>query len=76
MTYFVLQKDTASPSSALVDTEEGSSGNMETDNDIVCSPRVGKSVKAGEKAPLEVIKSWKENGFSRLLQFLVLIFHC
>lgn len=29
----------------------------------VCKP--GKGVKAGQKAPLEAMKSWKKNGFSR-----------
>lgn len=68
-----LQKDTLPPSSAidLVNKEENSSANMETDNTIAASPKTGKSVKAGEKAPPEAIKSWKENGFSRFLQIFL-----
>lgn len=31
----------------------------------VCKP--GKGVKAGQKAPLEAMKSWKKNGFSSLI---------
>lgn len=56
-----------SPSSAidLVSMEESYSGNMETVNNVAASPKTGKSVKAGEKATPEAIKSWKKNGFSR-----------
>ncbi|XP_057794809.1 uncharacterized protein LOC131011072 [Salvia miltiorrhiza] len=62
-------KDTLSSSSAkdLVNMEE-STVNMDTaDNNVAASPKSGKSVKAGEKAPPEAIKSWKENGFSSLI---------
>ncbi|KAK4419587.1 tRNA (adenine(58)-N(1))-methyltransferase non-catalytic subunit trm6 [Sesamum alatum] len=53
-------KEVLSPSSAidLVSMEE---------SDVAASPKTGKSVKAGEQAPLEAIKSWKENGFSSLI---------
>lgn len=68
-----LQKDTLPSSSAidLVNKEEYSSSNMETDNNVAASPKSGKSVKAGEKAPPEAIQSWKENGFSRFLLFVL-----
>ncbi|XP_011083530.1 tRNA (adenine(58)-N(1))-methyltransferase non-catalytic subunit trm6 [Sesamum indicum] len=58
-----------SPSSAidLVSMEESYSGNMETATIVAASPKSSKSIKAGEKAPLEAIKSWKENGFSSLI---------
>lgn len=67
-----MQKDTLSSSSAkyLVNNmEESSSGNMDSNNNVAASPKTSKSVKAGEKAPPEAIKSWKENGFSRFMQF-------
>ncbi|KAL8514674.1 hypothetical protein ACS0TY_013675 [Phlomoides rotata] len=60
---------TLSPSSAidLVHVEERSSDDMEIVNNIVASPKTIRSVKIGEKAPPEVIKFWKENGFSSLI---------
>ena len=39
----------------------------ETAASPVCKPV--KAAKAGQKAPLEAVKSWKENGFSRLTMF-------
>ncbi|KAH6788473.1 eukaryotic initiation factor 3 gamma subunit family protein [Perilla frutescens var. frutescens] len=64
-------ENTLSPSPAidLVNMEESSSGNMETDNNVAAFPKSGNSVKAGksENAHREVIKSWKENGFSSLI---------
>ncbi|KAL0314592.1 UNVERIFIED_CONTAM: tRNA (adenine(58)-N(1))-methyltransferase non-catalytic subunit TRM6 [Sesamum angustifolium] len=58
-----------SPSSAidLVSMDESYSGNMKTATNVAASPKSSKSIKAGEKAPLEAIKSWKENGFSSLI---------
>ncbi|KAI3464850.1 hypothetical protein Pfo_021513 [Paulownia fortunei] len=62
-------KEILSPSSAidLVSMEESHSANTETANNVAASPKTGKSIKAGEKAPLDAIKSWKENGFSSLI---------
>ncbi|XP_031118360.1 tRNA (adenine(58)-N(1))-methyltransferase non-catalytic subunit trm6 [Ipomoea triloba] len=44
-------------------------GNMEITPEKVGSPVIKpcKAPKAGEKAPLEVVNSWKENGFSSLI---------
>lgn len=65
--WFFLQEKTLSLSSAIdsVNVDERSSEDMEIVNNIVASPKTSKSVKIGEKAPPEVIKIWKENGFSR-----------
>lgn len=63
-----LQKETVSPSSAIdsVSMDESHSGtNAESVDNGAASPKAGKINKAGEKAPPEAIKSWKENGFSR-----------
>ncbi|KAK7275208.1 hypothetical protein RIF29_16317 [Crotalaria pallida] len=38
-----------------------------TDNTNIPAKRVCKAAKAGEKAPQEIIDSWKENGFSSLI---------
>ncbi|KAL0459179.1 UNVERIFIED_CONTAM: tRNA (adenine(58)-N(1))-methyltransferase non-catalytic subunit TRM6 [Sesamum latifolium] len=64
-----MQKEVLSPSSAidLVSMEESDSGNMETADHVAAASKTGKCVKAGEKAPPEAIKSWKENGFSSLI---------
>ncbi|XP_012835735.1 PREDICTED: tRNA (adenine(58)-N(1))-methyltransferase non-catalytic subunit trm6 isoform X1 [Erythranthe guttata] len=35
--------------------------------DLVSNIESGKSIKAGDKAPLDAINSWKENGFSSLI---------
>lgn len=42
-------------------------GGMDITPERIPSPiiRPVKSIKAGQKAPLESIKLWKENGFSR-----------
>ncbi|KAK1406615.1 hypothetical protein QVD17_42079 [Tagetes erecta] len=50
------------PSSQPVSMEENTVSNTET----VVS-KVYKAAKPGEKAPEDVIKSWKENGFSSLI---------
>ncbi|TMX03523.1 hypothetical protein EJD97_015856 [Solanum chilense] len=44
-------------------------GGMDVTPERVSSPIIKpvKSIKAGQKAPLEAIKSWKENGFSSLI---------
>ncbi|KAL3639068.1 hypothetical protein CASFOL_016975 [Castilleja foliolosa] len=47
--------------------EESTNLNMDTVNNIVASPKIYKSIKAGDKAPLEAINSWKETGFSSLI---------
>ncbi|KAK6140931.1 hypothetical protein DH2020_025324 [Rehmannia glutinosa] len=57
----------SSPASDLVNMEESSNVNLETVSNLAASPKTNKSIKAGEKAPLEAIKSWKENGFSSLI---------
>ncbi|KAL0325857.1 UNVERIFIED_CONTAM: tRNA (adenine(58)-N(1))-methyltransferase non-catalytic subunit trm6 [Sesamum radiatum] len=63
-----MPTEALSPSSAinLVSMDESYSGNMETATNVTTSPKSSKSIKAGEKAPLEAIKSWQENGFSRI----------
>ncbi|KAG6432044.1 hypothetical protein SASPL_103617 [Salvia splendens] len=61
-------KDTVSSSAKdLFNMEEISTTNMETDNNVAASPKCAKTVKAGEKAPSETIKHWKEHGFSSLI---------
>ncbi|GFP95275.1 tRNA (adenine(58)-n(1))-methyltransferase non-catalytic subunit trm6 [Phtheirospermum japonicum] len=47
--------------------EESTNVNMDTVNNIVASPKINKSIKAGDKAPLEAINSWKDTGFSSLI---------
>ncbi|OIW12017.1 hypothetical protein TanjilG_16128 [Lupinus angustifolius] len=42
-------------------------GAENTENTNIPGKRVSKAAKAGEKAPPEVIESWKENGFSSLI---------
>ncbi|KAK7275209.1 hypothetical protein RIF29_16318 [Crotalaria pallida] len=42
-------------------------GAENTDNTNIPAKRVCKAAKAGEKAPQEIIDSWKENGFSSLI---------
>ncbi|KAK7275206.1 hypothetical protein RIF29_16315 [Crotalaria pallida] len=42
-------------------------GAEKTDNTNIPAKRVCKAAKAGEKAPQEIIDSWKENGFSSLI---------
>ncbi|KAL3640971.1 hypothetical protein CASFOL_015939 [Castilleja foliolosa] len=46
---------------------ESTNVNMDTLNNIVASEKINKSIKAGDKAPLEAINSWKETGFSSLI---------
>ncbi|KAL6493039.1 hypothetical protein OROGR_032798 [Orobanche gracilis] len=48
-------------------TEESVSVNMDTVDNVAASRKTKKSIQAGEKAPLEAIKLWKENGFSSLI---------
>ncbi|PIN09052.1 tRNA(1-methyladenosine) methyltransferase, subunit GCD10 [Handroanthus impetiginosus] len=62
-------KEILSPSTAvdLVGMEESDDGNIQTVNNLAASPKTVKSIKPGEKAPPEAIKSWKENGFSSLI---------
>lgn len=54
-------------------------GGMDVTPERVSSPIIKpvKSIKAGQKAPVEAIKSWKENGFSRFEFNLgcILFFH-
>ncbi|KAL3840228.1 hypothetical protein ACJIZ3_024819 [Penstemon smallii] len=60
-------EEISSPSTIdLVSREENCNGNMESVTKAA-SPKTSKSIKAGEKAPVEAIKSWKENGFSSLI---------
>ncbi|KAI5678346.1 hypothetical protein M9H77_09296 [Catharanthus roseus] len=50
----------------VISSEDGDTGmSSETAVSPVCKP--GKAAKAGRKAPLETVKSWKENGFSSLI---------
>ncbi|KAK7275207.1 hypothetical protein RIF29_16316 [Crotalaria pallida] len=42
-------------------------GAENTNNTKIPAKRVCKAAKAGEKAPQEIIDSWKENGFSSLI---------
>lgn len=50
--------------------EEHEDENMEIMADVAASPKVDKGMKAGRKAPVEAIKLWKKNGFSRLTAVL------
>ncbi|KAG8377909.1 hypothetical protein BUALT_Bualt08G0082600 [Buddleja alternifolia] len=54
-----------------VSMEESYNEKIETVNNIAASPKTSKSIKAGEKAPPETVKSWKENGFSSIVKELV-----
>ncbi|KAK7291238.1 hypothetical protein RIF29_06215 [Crotalaria pallida] len=52
----------------VCNVESQSNDQMEnTDNTNIPAKRVCKAAKAGEKAPQEIIDSWKENGFSSLI---------
>lgn len=57
-----------------VNMDVSCSGNIDAVTNVDRSPKLCKSVKAGERAPLEVIKAWKENGFSRSVLFSVACF--
>ncbi|GER26603.1 tRNA (Adenine-N(1)-)-methyltransferasenon-catalytic subunit trm6 [Striga asiatica] len=50
-----------------VPMEEDSNVNIDTTNDVTASPKPTKNIKAGEKATVDAINSWKENGFSSLI---------
>ena len=49
----------------ICDASENGKTNILLEETITPAIRSSKSVKAGEKAPHDVIKLWKENGFSR-----------
>lgn len=69
----VVQEDMTSNYVAMEETnlssEKGTSELPETVAPAVV--KASKAPKAGEKAPLEAIKSWRENGFSRSITLLV-----
>ncbi|XP_051129205.1 uncharacterized protein LOC127250092 [Andrographis paniculata] len=66
----IKEQENILPSSSAMDMEtmeECCNENTEPVNNVSASPKSGKSIKAGDKAPAEAIKSWKENGFSSLI---------
>ncbi|XP_073315567.1 uncharacterized protein [Primulina huaijiensis] len=64
------QQNEESSSASVIDSvsmDESCNGNIDTVTNVDRSPKLCKSVKAGERAPLEVINAWKENGFSSMI---------
>lgn len=49
-------------------SSENGATDLVPENELSTISKTCKAPKAGDKAPKEVIQSWKENGFSRYLQ--------
>jgi hypothetical protein len=52
-------------------SSENGISDLGAENNTFPALRACKAIKAGEKASQEIIHSWKENGFSRYLNFKV-----
>ncbi|XP_073031530.1 uncharacterized protein [Primulina eburnea] len=64
------QQNEESLSASVIDSvsmDESCNGNIDTVTNVDRPPKLCKSVKAGERAPLEVINAWKVNGFSSMI---------